>query len=74
MSIGIFDLHGEDVPDSAPRTECTDGDWAWLLIRFADLYFPTFMETVATNIRSISERRVRMPARRCSGLMSATEV
>ncbi len=55
----LLDLKWESVPDTVPRTICTDFDVLWLLIRFAELYFPASMETVVTSIRQISERRVR---------------
>ncbi len=54
----LFGLSWDQVPDSEMRTVCTDGDWAWLLLRLCEQrpkYFPAAMAA----IRRVSARRVR---------------
>jgi hypothetical protein len=54
----LFDLRWEDAPDGEQRTFCTDGDWAWLLLRLSE-HLPHHAERVLAAIRKVSARRVR---------------
>jgi hypothetical protein len=54
----LLDLHWDDAPDSAPRTVCTDGDWAWLLLRLCER-LPRHAPAALRAIRRVSARRVR---------------
>lgn len=51
-------LGWEQVGDEVPRTVCTDGDWAWMLLRLSEI-FPTEMVWIMDAIRRVSLRRVR---------------
>jgi len=53
----LFDLRWEDVSDAVQRTECTDGDWCWLLLRFSE-HLPQHAERALLAIRKVSARRV----------------
>ncbi len=54
----LQDLHWDEAPENGPRTVCTDGDWAWLLLRLST-QLPQHAETCLQAIRRVSERRVQ---------------
>ncbi len=54
----LLDLRWEDVSDDVQRTECTDGDWCWLLLRLSE-HAPQQAERALVAIRKVSARRVR---------------
>ncbi len=53
----LLDLCWEDADDTVYRTICTDGDWAWLLLRLIER-LPRHAERAMTAIRRVSARRV----------------
>lgn len=54
----LLELRWEDAPDSMPRTCCTDGDWALLLLQLMR-QLPQHAERSMVAIRRVSARRVR---------------
>ncbi len=54
----LLDLRWDEAADSEPRTVCTDGDWALLLLRLADRV-PTAFPEIMAAIRRVSARRLR---------------
>lgn len=54
----LLDLRWEDANDAEPRTFCTDGDWALLLLNLCNALPAAFPEVMAA-IRRVSARRVR---------------
>jgi hypothetical protein len=54
----LLGLRWDEVADSEPRTLCTDGDWAWLLLRLCE-HVPHYGEAAISAIRRVSARRVR---------------
>jgi hypothetical protein len=59
LLLGRFlDLGWEDAPDEEKRTVCTDGDWAWVLLRLRD-QLPEQSERIVAAVRKVSARRVR---------------
>ncbi len=54
----LLELRWDEVEDCQPRTFCTDGDWALLLLRLADCV-PTAFPAVMAAIRRVSARRLR---------------
>src|SRR5690606_6065605 len=54
----LLTLGWENVPDAEPRTDCTDGDWAFLLLRLSEMR-PGRAGEVMEKIRRVSARRVR---------------
>ncbi len=55
----LFDLQWDEVPEGEQRTVCTDGDWAWLLLRLVE-HIPKHAESAISAIRRVSARRVRV--------------
>lgn len=53
----LLDLRWDEAADAEPRTVCTDGDWALLLLRLCDAVPDSFVPTMAA-IRRVSARRV----------------
>jgi hypothetical protein len=54
----LLGLRWQDAPDEEPRTVCTDGDWAWLLLRLGE-QIPHNAAPALEAIRRVSARRVR---------------
>lgn len=53
----LMALEWDRAGDEVRRTDCTDGDWAWLLLRLAEMC-PGRWEDVMAAIRRVSARRV----------------
>lgn len=54
----LLGLRWDEAPDGGQRTVCTDGDWAWLLLRLNE-QVPGNAESAMKAIRRVSARRVR---------------
>lgn len=52
----LLDLNWDTVSDAERRTECTDGDWAWLLLRLM-AQLPAQAPTVMAAIQRVAVRR-----------------
>lgn len=53
----LLGLRWEDASDDEQRTVCTDGDWAWMLLRLSEQR-PQYFGEAMTAIRRVSERRI----------------
>ena len=53
----LLDLEWENVSDTERRTECTDGDWAAILLSLCN-QLPEHFPDVMSRIRKVAERRV----------------
>ncbi len=65
----LLDLHWEEAPDTERRTVCTDGDWAWLLLRLSEA-LPHHAEAALDAIRRVSVRRVQAWQTDCKPTLS----
>ena len=54
----LLNLRWDEAGDDEPRTFCTDGDWALLLLRLCEAVPDSFVPAMAA-IRRVSARRVR---------------
>ncbi|MFW5803338.1 MAG: hypothetical protein ACOCWJ_05410 [Verrucomicrobiota bacterium] len=54
----MLGLGWDAVPDSEHRTQCTDADWAWALLRLVE-HRPEHAPRIFAAIRRVSARRVR---------------
>jgi hypothetical protein len=55
----LLDMHWEEAPDETMRTACTDGDWAWMLMRLAS-QCPEHYGAAMRAVRRVSARRIRL--------------
>jgi hypothetical protein len=55
----LLDLKWEDAADGEKRTRCTDGDWAWCLMRLAE-EVDTDFQMIRAALRKVSARRIRL--------------
>ncbi len=66
----LLELRWDEAAEREPRTVCTDGDWALLLLRLADLV-PTAFPEIMAAIRRVSARRRRAWAETREAILAA---
>jgi hypothetical protein len=67
----LMGLQWEDAPEAEARTVCTDGDWAWMLMRLC-MQQPRYFEPTLAAIRKVSARRVRAWHEHPEAVLNAT--
>ncbi len=53
----LLDTHWEDASYETTRTACTDGDWAWMLMRLCE-QCPEYFNAAINAVRKVSGRRI----------------
>lgn len=53
----VLSLQWDRVDDGVNRTDCTDGDWAWMLLRLSEMR-PGYHGDIMAAIRRVAQRRV----------------